>query len=142
MCPSSWTAHLRQIGGATGSIGDPSGRSTERTALEPDELARNVKGITDQVHRFFRNGEVYLQHQPTRDFGGEAISRGADSDLGGSVKVLNNYDWFKGVSFLDFLRDVGKLAKVNTMISRDRCGMPLSELRMREIVLTAVCARG
>jgi len=81
--------------------------------LDPDTLNRNVEGITGQVHKFFSNGEAYLRRK--REAKG---STGADD--GGSVKVLNNHDWTKGVSLLDFLRDVGKLAKVNTMIARDR----------------------
>lgn len=96
-----------QIGGATGSIGDPSGRSTERTALEPEVLQRNIQGITNQVHRFFERGDAYVKRQSDLDASA------------GSVTVVNNHDWHKDVTFLDFLRDVGKLAKVNTMIARD-----------------------
>ncbi|GFZ51647.1 hypothetical protein JCM24511_09414 [Saitozyma sp. JCM 24511] len=136
---------LAVIGGATGSIGDPSGRSTERIALEPHDLERNIRGITDQVHRFFERGMAYIDKRG--GYGGPAAASAAATKattttpvegarteatgirggmesrrprvgLGG-VKVLNNLDWFRDVSFLDFLRTVGKLAKVNVMLSRD-----------------------
>ncbi|KLT42856.1 hypothetical protein CC85DRAFT_285199 [Cutaneotrichosporon oleaginosum] len=97
---------LALIGGATGMIGDPSGRSTERNALSEADLATNVAGITAQVHRFFERGTAY------------ASKRGF-SPGDGDVRVVNNYDWFRGVGFLEFLRDVGKFARVNTMLSRD-----------------------
>lgn len=97
-----------QIGGATGSIGDPSGRSTERVALDQQVLKRNIDEITAQVHGFFAKGDEYVKRRSEVDV--------AD----GTVKVVNNHDWLKQISFLDFLRDVGKLAKVSTMIARDR----------------------
>jgi tyrosyl-tRNA synthetase len=85
------------------------------------------------VHRFFESGMAYIDKRG--GYGGsaatatttttttttgtrEGVESGRD-DLGG-VKVLNNLDWFRDVSFLDFLRTVGKLAKVNVMLSRDR----------------------
>ncbi|BEI90345.1 uncharacterized protein CcaverHIS019_0304150 [Cutaneotrichosporon cavernicola] len=97
---------LALIGGATGMIGDPSGRSTERNALSESELATNVAGITAQVHAFFERGTMYAE------------KRGYSPGEGG-VQVVNNYEWFKGVGFLEFLRDVGKFARVNTMLSRE-----------------------
>lgn len=100
-----------QIGGATGSIGDPSGRSAERNALSKEELAHNVAGITAQVERFFERGIEYASKKGYGQIGGSS---------GKEVTVVNNYDWFKDVSFLDFLRDVGKLARVNTMLARER----------------------
>jgi len=101
--------------------------------LDPETLARNVNGITGQVHKFFSNGEAYLERQ-----------KGTRSDIaeGGSVKVLNNHDWTKGVSLLDFLRDVGKLAKVNTMIARDRYAIATHGHRhiFHQLTPTLVCA--
>lgn len=94
-----------QIGGATGSIGDPSGRSTERNALASDVLERNVAAITSQVERFFERGRAY---------------KGSLGDSSGELQVVNNRDWYQGVGVLDFLRDVGKYARVNTMMARDR----------------------
>lgn len=102
---------LALIGGATGSIGDPSGRSTERNALSQEELEGNVAAITGQVHRFFARGMDYADK---RGYGlaGEAGR--------GGVKVVNNLDWTKGLGMLDFLKTVGKVARVNIMLSRDR----------------------
>src|ERR1700728_5215585 len=76
-------------GGATGMIGDPGGRSTERNLLDADTLAANTRRIADQLER---------------------ISR---------VALVNNLDWTKGLTLLDFLRDVGKHASVNQMIARE-----------------------
>jgi len=67
----------------------------------------NVKGITNQVNRFFERG---LQYAEKRKFG----------TGGGRVEVVNNLDWTKGLGMLEFLRTVGKVARVNIMLSRDR----------------------
>jgi tyrosyl-tRNA synthetase len=84
------------VGGATGMIGDPSGKSNERSLLGRDELAANVAGIRAQLARFL-------------DF---------DDGPTGAL-MTNNADWFEGVSFLDFLRDVGKHVSVNYMLGKD-----------------------
>ncbi|MEZ4404449.1 MAG: tyrosine--tRNA ligase [Kofleriaceae bacterium] len=84
------------VGGATGMIGDPSGRSTERNLLDRDTLAANVAGIRAQLGRLL-------------DF---------DDGPAGAM-LTNNADWFAGVSFLDFLRDVGKHVTVNYMLAKD-----------------------
>lgn len=84
------------VGGATGMIGDPSGRSTERNLLDRDTLAANVAGIRAQLGRLL-------------DF---------DAGTAGAI-LVNNADWFAGVSFLDFLRDVGKHVTVNYMLAKD-----------------------
>ena len=101
-----------KIGGATGMIGDPSGRSSERSQLDKSVLEQNISSITRQVELFFERSEEYIKSR-SKDM---VVSKS------GSVKVLNNHDWIKKFSFLDFLRDVGKLAKVNTMMARDRYG--------------------
>ncbi|OCF33765.1 tyrosine-tRNA ligase [Kwoniella heveanensis CBS 569] len=116
------------IGGATGSIGDPSGRSTERKSLSQAELQTNVEGITSQIHRFFETGSAYLKKRgivragaessPTT-FKGKGKEEQQDVEVGFGVKVMNNLDWTKDVSLLGFLRDVGKLARVSVMLSRD-----------------------
>ncbi|KAF9520278.1 hypothetical protein BS47DRAFT_1335868 [Hydnum rufescens UP504] len=97
------------IGGATGFIGDPGGRSTERPLLSAEELGLNVSGITEQVHRFFKNAESYAA---------DRISMLYCSSLA-SPKVLNNISWLGEMGLLPFLRLVGKHAKVNVMIGRD-----------------------
>jgi tyrosyl-tRNA synthetase len=84
------------VGGATGMIGDPSGRSIERNLLDKETLARNVAGIRDQLARFL------------------------DFDPGPAQAVItNNADWFEGVGFIDFLRDVGKHITVNYMLAKE-----------------------
>ncbi len=84
------------VGGATGMIGDPSGRSTERDVLSEETLRFNQEGIRAQLTRFL------------------------DFDCGSnSAEMVNNYDWFKGISFLDFLREAGQHLTVNYMIAKD-----------------------
>ncbi|AHF14397.1 tyrosine--tRNA ligase [Niabella soli] len=85
------------VGGATGMIGDPSGKSEERNLLDETTLAANIAGIKKQL-------EQYLDFTPSRSNG--AI-------------MVNNYDWFKGISFLEFLRDAGKHITVNYMMAKD-----------------------
>lgn len=85
------------VGGATGMIGDPSGKSAERNLLDRDIIDRNCKGIRNQLSRFI-------------DF--------SESRSNAAV-LVNNYDWFKDFSFLDFIRDAGKLITVNYMMAKD-----------------------
>lgn len=83
------------VGGATGMIGDPSGKSKERSLLTSDVLEQNVAGIKSQMQRFL-------------DF---------DGDEG--AQLVNNFDWMSGFSYLEFLRDIGKNFPVNVMMSKD-----------------------
>lgn len=85
------------VGGATGMIGDPSGKSAERNLLDMDALAKNCEGIRKQLEKFL-------------DF---------DESKPNAAVMINNYDWFKDFSFLDFIRDVGKYITVNYMMSKD-----------------------
>lgn len=84
------------IGGATGMVGDPSGKSAERNLLDEDTLNKNIAGFKKQLEKFlnFNSGET------------------------GAV-LLNNYDWMKGYSFLNFIRDVGKHLTVSYMMAKD-----------------------
>ncbi|MEJ8755377.1 tyrosine--tRNA ligase [Pontibacter sp. H259] len=84
------------VGGATGMIGDPSGKSAERNLLDEETLRRNQEGIKAQLEKFL-------------DF-----NAGANS-----AEIVNNYDWFKEFSFLGFLREVGKHLTVNYMMAKD-----------------------
>jgi tyrosyl-tRNA synthetase len=84
------------VGGATGMVGDPSGKSAERNLLADDELATNVAGIRAQLERFL-------------DFGAGPM---------GAV-ITNNADWTRGMSYLEFLRDVGKHLTINYMMAKD-----------------------
>lgn len=70
-------------------------------------LATNVAGIESQIHRFFKNGTTY------------ARQRGYDGNER-TPKVLNNYDWFSSMTALDFLSDIGRYARVNTMLAKER----------------------
>src|SRR5438270_34065 len=83
------------VGGATGMIGDPSGKSEERNLLSLEQLQKNVAGMERQLRSLL-------------DFEGP---RGA--------LLLNNHDWMRGFSYLDFLRDVGKHFPVNVMLAKD-----------------------
>ncbi|RUS20896.1 tyrosine-tRNA ligase [Endogone sp. FLAS-F59071] len=95
------------IGGATGSIGDPSGRNTERIPLSAEALDRNIRGIRAQLERFFTRGVEY------------AANRGVTTTAAVEVKVVNNADWTQKISALDFLGEVGRFARVGTMLARE-----------------------
>ena len=85
------------VGGATGMIGDPSMKSAERNLLDEATLAHNVECIKAQLARFL-------------DF---------DSDAPNKAELVNNYDWMKDYTFINFTRDIGKLITVNYMMSKD-----------------------
>jgi tyrosyl-tRNA synthetase len=85
------------VGGATGMIGDPSGKSEERNLLDEETLKKNEEGIKKQLSRFL-------------DFSEERKNRAI---------MVNNYDWMKEYSFLGFIRDIGKHITVNYMMSKD-----------------------
>ena len=88
---------LALIGGATGMIGDPSGKSQERNLLNEETLRHNVACIKAQLARFL-------------DF---------DSEAPNAAELVNNYDWMKDYTFLDFAREIGKCITVNYMMAKD-----------------------
>lgn len=88
---------LALIGGATGMIGDPSGKSAERNLLDEATLNYNIECIKKQLSKFL-------------DF---------ESDAPNKAELVNNYDWMKGYSFLEFVRDIGKHITVNYMMAKD-----------------------
>lgn len=91
------------VGGATGMVGDPSGKSAERNLLTLERIGENSAGIQRQLERFL------------------------DNDCGDtSVELVNNYDWTKDISFLDFIREVGKYITVNYMMAKDSVKSRLS----------------
>ena len=92
------------VGGATGMIGDPSMKSQERNLLDEQTLAHNVKCIKAQLARFL-------------DF---------ESDAPNKAELVNNYDWMKDYTFINFTRDIGKLITVNYMMSKDSVKKRLS----------------
>ncbi len=84
------------MGGATGMVGDPSGKSKERNMLSEDVLQHNLNCVQEQMERFL------------------------DFDCGDtSAEIVNNYDWFKDFSFLDFIREAGKHISINYMLAKD-----------------------
>lgn len=85
------------IGGATARIGDPSGKSLERPELDVDTLEKNTLGITNTLTRIFN----------------------MNMNLNNSIVVMNNYDWWKEFRLLDFLKQVGRYARVGTMIAKE-----------------------
>ena len=103
LVPLMLLTHLRRhghqalplVGGATGMIGDPSGKTSERTLLDSEKVLENTAKIRAQIERFFANDE------------------------GPPAQVVDNLDWLGQVRLLDFLRDVGKHFAVNQMIQRD-----------------------
>src|SRR6218665_2689199 len=85
------------VGGATGMVGDPTGKSEERVMLSSDTLQKNQAGIKAQLEKFL-------------DF---------DESKANAAVMVNNYDWFKEISFLDFIREAGKHITVNYMMAKD-----------------------
>jgi len=85
------------VGGATGMVGDPSGKSNERNLLDEATLQKNVDGVKEQLERFLN----------------------FNADTPNAALLVNNYDWFKGMGFIEFLRDVGKHLTVNYMMAKD-----------------------
>ena len=111
------------VGGATGMIGDPSGKSQERNLLNDETLRHNQECIKAQVAKFLDFGEAPLSSPEgntivSTDKSIEAPSgavRGADN----RAELVNNYDWMKDFTFLDFAREVGKHITVNYMMAKD-----------------------
>lgn len=105
LCGVMMLRHLQQgghkplalVGGATGMIGDPSGKSQERNLLNEETLRHNVACIKEQLSRFL-------------DF---------ESDAPNAAELVNNYDWMKDFTFLDFAREIGKCITVNYMMAKD-----------------------
>lgn len=92
------------VGGATGMIGDPSGKSQERNLLDEETLRKNQEGLKVQLKKFL-------------DF---------ESSSPNKAELVNNYDWMKGFTFLSFIRDVGKHITVNYMMAKDSVKKRLS----------------
>ncbi|WP_372744942.1 tyrosine--tRNA ligase [Lutibacter sp.] len=86
------------VGGATGMVGDPSGKSDERNLLDEETLAKNVAGVQGQLARFLKFD---------------------NTDIENPAELVNNYDWMKNISLIEFVRDVGKHITVNYMMAKD-----------------------
>jgi tyrosyl-tRNA synthetase len=85
------------VGGATGMVGDPSGKSEERNLLDEETLSKNVAGVKEQLARFLN----------------------FDSTTENAAQLVNNYDWMKEISLIEFVRDIGKHITVNYMMAKD-----------------------
>jgi len=85
------------VGGATGMVGDPSGKSDERNLLDEATIRKNAEGVKKQLEKFL-------------DF---------DTSKQNAAEMTNNIDWFKNITFLDFIRDIGKHITVNYMMAKD-----------------------
>ena len=92
------------IGGATGMVGDPSGKSAERNLLDEATLTKNIAGVRENLERFL-------------DF---------DASVENKAELVNNYDWMKSISLIDFVRDTGKHITVNYMMAKDSVKKRLS----------------
>ena len=92
------------VGGATGMVGDPSGKSDERNLLDEETLNKNVAGVKAQLERYL-------------DF---------ESSAPNAARMVNNYDWMKDISLIEFVRDVGKHITVNYMMAKDSVKKRLS----------------
>ncbi|RDC63059.1 Tyrosine--tRNA ligase [Adhaeribacter pallidiroseus] len=102
------------VGGATGMIGDPSGKSAERNLLSEEALRLNQEGIRQQLEKFLN------------------FDCGANS-----AEMVNNYDWFKDFSFLGFLREAGKHLTVNYMMKKNRYKNGYRLMKMAKVGLKA-----
>jgi tyrosyl-tRNA synthetase len=98
-----------QVGGATGLVGDPSGRLTERVLDSTVKIGENVVSLTTAIERFFRNGRAYANARLAKN----------TVDVPPPT-VVNNLDWYRNMSFIDFLREIGTKARVNSMLARER----------------------
>ena len=85
------------VGGATGMVGDPSGKSTERNLLDEETLMKNIEGVKEQLSRYL-------------DFNSKSEN---------AAILVNNYDWMKEITLIDFVRDIGKHLTVNYMMAKD-----------------------
>lgn len=85
------------VGGATGMVGDPSGKSDERNLLNDETLAKNIAGVKEQLGRYLK----------------------FESNVENPAELVNNYDWMKDISLIEFVRDVGKHITVNYMMAKD-----------------------
>ncbi|KAJ1936063.1 tyrosyl-tRNA synthetase, partial [Linderina pennispora] len=97
------------VGNATGMIGDPSGRSTERVALGRDTLAKNVAAIEKQLKRFFERGTQYAARRVV----------GLEAEKLAKIEVARNADWYRDMNILGFLGTVGRYTRVGAMVARD-----------------------
>ncbi|XP_049852334.1 tyrosine--tRNA ligase, mitochondrial [Schistocerca gregaria] len=100
------------VGGATGYIGDPSERTTDRPALSAEYIKHNVSGITENVEQLFKNHDTFLW---------KGQGHGDDGDLV-PVTIVNNYTWYEKLNVLSFMGNIGRNFRMGTMLSRHSVG--------------------
>lgn len=100
--------HICQIGGATGRVGDPSGRLVERQLADFTEVDNNAASLTASIQTFFKRALLY------------ASSRLVVNQNIAELRVVNNLDWHDSFSLLHFLHKVGTHVRINTMLNRER----------------------
>lgn len=106
---SHQTKRSLQIGGATGLVGDPSGRNTERPLSEASAVQNNVEHLVSSISKFFSGAIAYASKRLP-----------PSSTPVMPPEIQNNLSWFKDMGVLHFLRTVGVNARVNTMLARER----------------------
>lgn len=99
------------VGGATGSVGDPSGRNTERDEMDAVQRESNVRNIQNQIQMFLKRGVEYAKLRN--------IETVKDESNVGEISIVNNADWWKNIKLLDFLATFGRYIRVSQMLSRD-----------------------
>lgn len=106
------------VGGATGQIGDPSGRNTERSVMEAERLAGNVAGIEATLSRIFSHAEAVAN-----ELGPSCRPAGAQG-----IRVVNNMEWYRGLPVVEFMSEVGRHFRMQTMLHKEsvkaRLGSP------------------
>ncbi|OAY62593.1 Tyrosine--tRNA ligase, chloroplastic/mitochondrial [Ananas comosus] len=108
------------IGGATGRVGDPSGKSIERPELDLGTLEKNSEGINSIIAKILgRNAGHSSLGVGSENGGKDAILSSSSMKTTDSFVILNNYDWWKGITLLEFLRDVGRFARVGAMMAKE-----------------------
>ncbi|KAK8916107.1 hypothetical protein KSP39_PZI022292 [Platanthera zijinensis] len=101
------------IGGATGRIGDPSGKTLERPELDVETIEKNSAEIRASVYKILHRADTYI-HSPN-----DEILNSDSTDSSNSCEILDNFDWWKDIKLLDFLREVGRYARVGTMMAKE-----------------------
>ena len=105
------------MGGATGRVGDPSGKSEERKLLGTSVVNDNVENLRTAVSKLFKSAREYASRRVT-------INHSSIPD----VDIVNNLEWLESINLLDFLTTTGKFARVQTMMNRDRYVVLLSRI--------------
>lgn len=102
------TLTVTKVGKATASVGDPSGRTTERDSIESRRLQNSFDSLWRQIDRFFETGTKY------------ALERGYSEEKVGKRELVTNGEWLDKLGFVEFLNIVGKHVRVSQMLARER----------------------